>query len=351
MTSESTRGSAASDEQWEALARYLAGESSAEEAAQVGRWLAADPRRRELLDALRRSTDTLALTARSDVDVEAALGRVSARFDDAPAHAIDARRARRSVSPAVLARAAAMAAVLLGAAAIVWQATRDNPMANSAATVDRTFTAPVGGVDSVRLADGTRVMLAPGSTVTVKDGFGTSTHDVALVGEALFDVASASAGRFTVHAGNAIIRDLGTTFAVRSDPVAVRVVVTAGSVVLSVAAAADSGTVLRAGDRALLPRGGTVNTQRGTTSSDDLAWTDGRLVFDSATLAQVADDVHRWYGIRLQFADSALAARHFTARFAGEDVQHVLAVLALALDVDIQRTGDTVRVSRKRMND
>jgi transmembrane sensor len=105
--------------------------------------------------------------------------------------------------------------------------------------------------------------------------------------------------------------------------------------------------VLRAGDRAVLPRGGPISAERGAASTDDLAWTDGRLVFDNATLAQVAAELRRWYGIELQFADSALAARHFTASFRGESAEQVLDVLALALDVETQRTGGTVVVRRK----
>jgi transmembrane sensor len=350
MTTESTRGNTPDhDEQWDQLARYIAGESSAAEAAQVERWLAEDPRRRELLAALQRATASFASTAPADVDVEAALQRVSAQLDEVPVRELaPARaRARRPIWTGTLARAAALGAVLLGGGVIVWQTTRDSATSNITTVADRTFSAPVGAVDSVRLADGTRVVLAPGSRLTVGAAFGTSTHDVELMGEALFDVAPASAGRFTVRTGLAEIRDLGTTFSVRSDPAQVRVVVTSGSVVLRVAAAADSGTVLRAGDRAVLPRGGTVSTERGSASAADLAWTNGRLVFDNATLAQVADELRRWYGIELQLADSSLAARHFTASFAGEDVQHVLDVLALALAVEVRLTGSTAVVSRK----
>src|SRR5688500_16947326 len=309
MTSESTRGNTPDhDEQWDQLARYIAGESSAAEAAQIERWLAEEPRRRELLAALQRATASVELTAPADIDVEAALRRVSAQLDDVPVHELaQARSPRRPIWTSPLARAAALAAVLLGAGVIVWPTTRDTATSNFGTIADRTYAAPVGVVDSVRLADGTRVVLAPGSRLIAAAAFGSSTHEVDLTGEALFDVAPASARRFTVRTGLAVIRDLGTTFSVRSDPAQVRVVVTSGSVVLRDAASADSGTVLRAGDRAVLPRGGTISTERGGASPADLAWTYGRLVFDNATLAQVADELRRWYGIELQFADSSLA--------------------------------------------
>jgi transmembrane sensor len=349
MTTESTTATTPDepDERWETLARYLVGESSATEAAQVERWLAEDPRRAELLDALRRSTASIELPPQRDIDVEAALRRISARLDEPAVHALDSVRWRK-LRGSPLARAAVVV-VLLGAVVAVWRTShdRDEATSDAPAIADRTFTAPVGAVDSARLEDGTRVLLAPGSRLTVASGYGHATHEVELAGEALFDVAATAAGRFTVRSGQAFVRDLGTTFAVRAGPTAVRVVVTSGSVLLGTAAASDSGTVLRAGDRGVLSPDGQVSAERGGATRDDLAWTAGRLVFANATLAQVADELRRWYGIQLQLADSALAARHFTASFQGEDVQSVLDVIALALDVDIQRSGNTAVVRRR----
>jgi transmembrane sensor len=345
--SEPTGGSASEqDERWEALARYVAGESSTAEAAQIGLWLTQDPRRGEVLAALQRATTSLEPRADHGIDVEAALQRVSARLAEPPVHAIPPAR-RPTGWTAGLTRAAAVV-VLLGAAAVVWRAVRDDPAPSAPALAERTFTAPVGAVDSLRLADGTRILLAPGSRLTVGADYGGATHEVRLAGEALFDVATAAAGRFTVRAGPAVIRDLGTTFSVRSDATEVRVVVSSGSVVLRGATATGSGTVLQAGDRGVLTPSGEVSAERGAASRDDLAWTDGHLVFNNATLAQVADELRRWYGLELQFADATLAARHVTARFEGEDAQHVLDVIALALDVEIERTSGAIAVVRTR---
>ena len=344
MTTEPTRGNAADEtDLWDRLARYVSGESSAAEADQVRAWLAADPRRAALLTALERSLQTVETHGPTDLDVEAALARVSARLDEPVVRSISsARGPARPAWRVGLIRAAATVAVLVGAT-VVWQSVRQGGGDGTTALATRTFEAPVGAVDSMRLPDGTRVLLAPGSRLNVGADYGVSSHDVELIGEALFDVAAAAAGRFTVRAGDAVITDLGTTFTVRSDAEReVRVVVTAGSVMLRAATAADSGTILRAGDRGVLSPAGEIVAYRGAASGDDLAWTRGQLVFNNATLAHVADELRRWYGVELQFAEAALANRHFTASFAGEDVAQVLSVLELALGVRVQRNGNTV---------
>src|SRR4051812_32181649 len=95
---------------WDAIARFLAGESSAAEAAGVSAWLAAHPADRDLVERLGEAA-TLPVT---DVDVESALRRVHSRMTEegvAPRLTVvrgTGPRWRRSfVVPAVLTTAAA----------------------------------------------------------------------------------------------------------------------------------------------------------------------------------------------------------------------------------------------------
>src|SRR6478736_1648463 len=61
---------------WEAIARYLAGESRPEEASIIEQWLEAHPSDRELVERLNLE----ATIEPADVDVEAALASVHARM-------------------------------------------------------------------------------------------------------------------------------------------------------------------------------------------------------------------------------------------------------------------------------
>ncbi|HEX8696458.1 MAG TPA: FecR domain-containing protein [Longimicrobium sp.] len=335
-----TRGEPAD---WEALARFLAGESPPEEADAVRAWLAEDPARRERLDALDRSLDRFAWRAPADLDVEGALRRVRARMDEPGARAIPLRRPRERQGRAAgwrpVLRAAAVAALLLIGPYLLWRMVRGE----RGTSVARTYTTAVGERDSVRLPDGSRVLLGPGSRLTVAAGYGRGSRPVELAGEALFDVPHDASRPFTVRAGAARVRDLGTVFSVHSDPgEQVRVVVTAGSVALQPAASPQgTGVVLRGGDRAVLEPSGRIVPERAAATDDDLAWTRGRLVFRDAPLEQVASDLRRWYGVELRAGDAALAGRRLTASFAGEAPERVLEVVALALGAEVEMRGDT----------
>jgi transmembrane sensor len=334
---------------WDALARYLAGESSADEADAMRRWLDARGDRAALVAALERSVGRLAYQAPKDLDVEGALRRVRARRDEPDVRVLPSRPAGVprfvSRSPRWSAgglRAAAVLAAIAVGTTLLWQSRRERDVRETPA-VAQMYTTAVGERDSLRLPDGTRVVLGPGSRLAVDQGYGTSHREVGLRGEAYFDAQHGGAHPFTVRAGNATVRDVGTAFAVHSDPGdGVRVVVTSGAVVLQARnAPPDSGVLLRQGDRGVLGPGGHVVAQRGAATEEDLAWTRGRLIFRDAPLAQVSADLRRWYGIELRIADSSLAGKHVTTTFDAEPPQRVLDVLALILGARIEQRGDT----------
>jgi transmembrane sensor len=321
---------------WDALARFIAGESTAEETRSVQEWLARDPRRAELMAALERTIGRMAVTPPSDLDVEAALQRTTARRDVLPVREHAWSSWRRIALPA-----AAAVALLIGGG-LLW-------LNHAPANRLQVYHTPVGRSDTLVLRDGSRVVLGPGSELKLAAGYGEDSRDVELRGDALFEVRHDERRPFQVRAGSATISDVGTTFAVRSDAgTEVRVVVTSGAVLVRGAdAPADRGVILKGGDRGALDIDGRTVTERGVASDDDLAWTRGRLIFTDASLAQVRADLRRWYGIELVIADSGLANRHLTASFAGETVPQVLDVIALALGASVERRGgDTVVMHR-----
>jgi transmembrane sensor len=331
---------------WEAIARYLSGESSEEESMSVQRWLDANPADRELAEhlgeAARRGTEVV-----HGVDIEAALAKVHARMVDtaAPRFSVErgggkARRWPRAVISGLI--AAAIAAMVVQ--------TRSPRRTTAPSAAVQTFATGVGRRDSVRLADGSRVVLGPQSRVTVPADFGATSRAVELTGDAYFDVHHDSLKPFSVRTNGALIEDLGTTFAVESDAgEGTRVSVVSGSVRLrSNESAPTSGVVLTAGDRGMLDAAGVVNVEHNSVRDEDIAWTTGRLVFNDAPLSRVIPEMQRWYGVTIQVADSALLRRTVHTSFSGESADKALEILGLTLGARIERHGDTATVTSAR---
>jgi transmembrane sensor len=329
---------------WDAIARFLAGESSVEEATMVQRWLEANPVEKDLVTRLDAAVTTDAPT---DIDVEAALALVHARMGDAqqqrPRLTLEGGRAParwRTMTVGALLTAAAVVGVMV--------TLRSAHVVSTPTTVAaHTYTTQVGQRDSVKLADGSRVLLGPDSRLTVPADYGTTSRAVDLHGDGYFDVRHDAGKPFVVRVGTALIEDIGTTFTVESDPGdTTSVSVVSGSVRLRGGnSSPDAGVVLAAGDRGSIDARGNVRAERQAVRDDDVAWTTGRLVFRDASLARVVGEIHRWYGVTLRIADTSLLNRHVTTSFSGEPIDQVLKILGLTLGARVERQGDSAIVT------
>jgi len=181
---------------WEAIARYLAGESQPEEASIIEQWLEAHPRDRDLVERL----DAEATIEPADVDVEAALASVHARMagaDTSRPRVLSMPPARRPLWQPLTVIGLLAAAAVVGV--IVTRQTRTAPDQGAQATLARTYTTGVGQRDSVRLADGSRVVLGPDSRLTVPADYGTGSRSVELRGDGYFDVVHDAAKPFAFY--------------------------------------------------------------------------------------------------------------------------------------------------------
>lgn len=320
---------------WEVLARHLAGESTAEESAAVVAWLASHPDDARAFEVLGAASERLRQEGAPGVNVEAALDRVHERMRSSRPQVVPLRPVVRSARRPVVAWTLAAAAVVVIAVGVA------RSRGDDALDATQTIATAIGQLDSTRLADGTRVVLGPASVLIVGEAYAEGRREVQLRGTAFFTVTHDARRPFTVRAGNALITDIGTAFAVRGDGAdGVEVSVSEGAVRLHTAG--SEGAELAAGDRATLRPSGAMVVQRAGASADDSAWTSGRLVFRETPLARVRTDLRRWFGVELVVADSTLASRHLTASFMHDSRRQVLDVIALALGATYTVRGDTV---------
>ena len=349
MNMSNPDGSSASisPDDWERIARYVTGEATVEEARATQRWIESDTHLAEVVRVLESILANVARDATNDIDVESALNDVRARMHEPKVLPFAPRagdRPRSSRTLGALLRVAAAIIIIVGGV-LLWDKTRESRLESS----EQTYATNVGERRQVVLKDGTRVLLGPTSRlVALASSVNDGQRLVALDGIAYFNVVHDPAHPFTVRAGSISIQDIGTAFAVENDDSAgTRVAVDSGSVAIG---AADQnhvrGAVLKARDRATVDAQGVVSVERSAVSEDDIAWTQGRLVFRDAPLILVGAELYRWYGVRLRVADSSLVNLHLTASFSGEPIDRVLEVIALTLGARVERQGNVAIVRR-----
>ena len=357
---------------WETLATYFAGEGSTREVDAIEAWASESDARSQWLEELRQTwTETGALPRiRAAVDADAGWARMRARMaaqheasEVTPrlihlAASTTSHRSGRSSKRYSLQAAAAAAILLVGSGVVMWQQKRTTaPAVSSVPVAMREYTAARGQRANIRLADGTRVVLAPDSRLSVPEDLGNAaargglrSREVSLQGNAYFSVVHDEARPFVVRTDAGLARDLGTEFQVRAykEMRGMEVTVVSGLVSLERMANSTSLARLERGDRAMLSTAGEMTLAHSVNLGAATAWTEGKLVFDGTPLREVVIALSRWYDLDVQLGDNSVATRHLALTLEDESPEVVLSMIALSLDLRVERNDHTVRLYPRR---
>ena len=297
-------------------------------------WLRQDPRHRRAVDELSKVWESL------DGLTEIRLNEPLPDLTDSPA--VSAPRSRRA-----LGFAAAAAALVATVAGVTWWSQRSETQVLATA---------VGQHRTVTLADGSIITLNTNSIV--ETNIGRRSRDIYLrKGEAHFEVAHNRMRPFRVHAGDAVVRAVGTEFEVRLRPDRhVDVLVNEGRVEVQpeILAVPTADSALRDQPITLakvkaVSAGEELSTATNNYAvtpisaeqlSSDLAWREGAVVFDSEPLAQAIAEIQRYTDARIAISDPSIANLPVGGRFKTDDLQGFLDGLATALPIAIRRNAD-----------
>jgi transmembrane sensor len=228
-----------------------------------------------------------------------------------------------------------------GAAALAVTSLRTTP-------AETTYATPVGGREIIALSDGSQVEL---NTDTVLQIDKANARSVTLVkGEAFFQIKHDVKHPFVVTAFGHRITDLGTKFAVRGSAQHLVVTLVEGSARVEAEKPGheSASAVLAPGDIAVATANTiSVTKKPAETLSDQLAWRQGMLVFNRATLAEVAQQFNRYNSRKVIIADSATARLAIMGKFPVNDVDLFGRVAKAVLGVTITHRGGEIIVSSK----
>jgi transmembrane sensor len=215
----------------------------------------------------------------------------------------------------------------------------------------RTYSTQRGEVKVVSLSDGSVISLNTASRMAVS--FTRERREVRLMdGEALFDVAKDRSRPFLVEAGEVQVRAVGTSFTVRRIAGApVQVLVREGVVevrrhdaVASVAPvrAAANTEVIAASARQPIAASPLAPSEL----NRQLAWREGRVAFEGASLQQAANEFARYSDIRLVIDDPTIAGEEITGLYQANDPVGFAQAVAVALDLHAKVGEREVRLTR-----
>lgn len=312
--------------------QYLAGELDPETAEQVRAYLESTPGRRGFMAGIHAAARGEDLVPTFD-PLAVTRDELLAKLDSASNATTASRTGRRLVSAATRPSSRFRWVYPLGVALVLCLAVIGvtHVARRPSGAPSRHYATAVGQRAIVVLPDGSRVTLAPNTTLSVPSAFGSTTRTVALVGHARFSVAHTAGVPFTVQTGDIVTRVLGTVFDVQryASERAARVAVLSGRV--AVRASARLPVTLVAGTVGRID--GVTDSVVTADRSPDLGWTTGTLQFHDTPLPDALDALSRWYGVEFKLSDSAMTQWHVNGTFAGESRAEALLTMQSMLSV------------------
>lgn len=180
-----------------------------------------------------------------------------------------------------------------------------------------------GEIRTVTLADQSQVTLDADSAIAVD--FSRGERHVQLRRGAGFFSVTHTGEPFVVDAEKGQARVLGTQFEVRLQPHGAQVTVLSGRVGVTADQNAEQ-QILTAGQQVTYGKG-TAEKLHSVDSEAQLAWRQGWLNYYKATLADVVQDLARYYPGRILILNDELAMRRVSGSFPSRNPQAVLSSL------------------------
>lgn len=192
--------------------------------------------------------------------------------------------------------------------------------AEAAVLIKKTTSA--GEKMELTLSDGTKIWMNSSSEVVFPEKFESDKRTVTVKGEAYLEVAHDSLRPFTVGTEGLLTTVLGTSFNVNAKEAGkTKIALMSGKVSVS---SSREEVVMSPGE--MLDFEGTTESMRVVDfkPSEVLAWKDGVLLFQKASLEEVKNALEEWYGVQIVVENSSGVKWQFSGEYRQQTLEEVL---------------------------
>jgi transmembrane sensor len=267
--------------------------------------------------------------------------------------------------------AAASILVLIASVVLYLHMGRQSPVTPTVIVAAR------GSKKFMQLPDGSKLWLNAGSRVVFSNGFTPGNREMALEGEAFFDVKHDERHPFIIHTGRLDVRVLGTTLNVRAypgDPTMETTLIN-GKVEIDVPGDGQSSIILHPNEKVTIAMDGTnfpaerpdsaiagraastpianspvkffrrpIEPDRTDGTITETSWVSNKLVFRQETLAGMATRLERWYDVKIIFDNERFRNDTLSGTFPEEPLADVMHALQITAGFHYRIDKDTVRI-------
>ncbi len=189
---------------------------------------------------------------------------------------------------------------------------------------------------NITLIDGTNVWLNKNAIISYPKSFSGKARNVALRGEAFFQVKKNQKQPFIIQTTHSSIEVVGTSFNVRVSEDITLVNVEKGQVKVSTKISRDQ-AVIEAGYSAKTEKGHLTRFK--TKNPNFLSWKTGNFKFNNTPLQQVIEDLNTYYTKTIIIDRKKPVECNLTAQFNQTSLQDILNIIKLTCKCEIKETA------------
>lgn len=209
---------------------------------------------------------------------------------------------------------------------IYWQSLRNKPI-----ELVEVY-AGSGEMKEVILPDGSSVHLNAKTRFKYEKDFSGKTRQVYLEGEAFFKVTRNPEKPFIIKTAQLQTKVLGTSFNIKAYPGTEKEEVTVVTGKVNVQNPQSSINLLPNQKVVYNLQNRQLSQINVSNAHDYLAWTEGRLVFEDASLTEIVEVLSRKYDVRIELGNVKMKKCMLNAQFKNEQLEKILEKLCLFLD-------------------
>lgn len=253
--------------------------------------------------------------------------------------------ARKSGWPVYWRVAAVILLALAGAMAVYQIHTAQTETISPLITVVET---PYGVKKSIKLPDGTRVMMNSGTQLIYPTEFAADNRTITFKGEAFFEVAKDPKRPFIIQAGDVTTRVLGTSFNIRrfEEDNEISVAVYTGKV--AVKTQAGQYNLLYPSDMGIFHRDRREFERITFDKNNVCEWTQGILSFHNEDLRTVFNKLEKWYGVKFDIADDVVLQGKYSGEYKQKSLELVLEGMSYTSNFHYIINQKTIKIYAKK---
>uniref|UniRef100_UPI003217CD58 FecR family protein n=1 Tax=uncultured Draconibacterium sp. TaxID=1573823 RepID=UPI003217CD58 len=205
---------------------------------------------------------------------------------------------------------------------------------------------PTGGEYYFELPDGTKVWLNSKTRLEFPSEFNGNTREIALNGQAYFDVVHNPEKPFIVRTelGNVEVKGTSFDLKVYDNDRTFETTLVEGSVSLAITDRPN--TLIYPGQRSVYSE----ESRELITSDVDVrlytSWKEGIFYFENKSLAEVTKELERWYEVSFTFKDENAKSIRYTGEYRkNQNLDEILRLLSITGNVEFKNDGESIAIN------